>query len=322
MDRVFLFKAAVSAAIILIVVQFIDLQKTLQIILGSRLEFLLLSAILFAAQIAISAYKVWILVKFKEKKIGFRRMLYYYCVGWAAGLVSVGKIGEFSASYFLKKDGMPYSRSLAIILVDKITTLLAFTAIAIAGTFLFFGLSNVPLAAFSAILLAGLAAFAVILVKVNPSELPFVKAIPKLNDFASKHSNNFNIFRETFIDFFSSGKKLLAENMALTIVRVGIMALNSIFLFMAINSNIDFFFMVFIIAVTAIIALMPITISGLGIVEISFIYLASLVGIGAETALATQALTLAINYFAGVLIAFIWVGKIDRQEIKPDFYKS
>ncbi|HIH09573.1 MAG TPA: flippase-like domain-containing protein [Candidatus Diapherotrites archaeon] len=304
-DAGFALKAAISSIVIAILIYFLDLQQTVELLLHSKIELVTIALLLVVVQIALSAFKVGLLVN-GPKKLGFGKLLRYYCFGWAAGLVSVGKIGEFSMSYYLKKEGMPYSRSLAAILTDKIITFLALATVTVAGTLLFFGTSNLPLLSLSAIFVAGVGIFLLALKVINPSELAIVKAIKPARDIVAKYNENITAFRGEILEFFSKKRELLAINAILSIARLCLMSITGSLLFLAINSSIDPLFMGFIIAVTAIVALLPITLSGLGVVEITFVYLASLQGISAEAAIATQILTLAINYSIGLVISAIW----------------
>ena len=301
-------KAAVSAAIIFFIISMIDLGKTFFLLRDSKIEFLLLGLILVLAQLVISAFNQKILLE-PEKKIPFKSIFSYYCFGWAAGLVSVAKLGEFSASHYLKKEGIPYSKALAIIFLDKMVTLAVFILIAAIGTVLFFGFLNSLLLLFCVLLLLNILTFLFLFFNEKFDSNSLILKIPVVGNFVRDRKEHLLVFKKTFFEYFSSRKAALLKNTGLTLVKLLVMSLTGTVLFLAVNSSINPFYMVFIIAIAAIVALAPITFSGLGVVEATYIYLASLVGIGAETAIATELLTLFLNYLVGVCIAVFWMKK-------------
>ena len=302
-------KALVSLSIIIFIILNIDVGRIIKLLLNSRLEFVLLALLLVIFQLVISAKNQGILVA-KEKKIPFHKMLQYYCFGWTAGLISVGKIAEFSVSYYFKKEGIPYSKSLAIVLMDKFITLVIFVAIAIIGTIWFFGFSNSLLLGFSLLLLIGLAGFLLCFLQEKFGKQSWIFKIPLIGAFIEKRRRNLIIFRSTFFNYFTARKDALVKNVLLTLVKLIGMSVTAFTLYLAINNTIDIFYMMYIIVITAIIALIPITISGLGVVEITYIYLASLIGISAEVAVATELMALFLNYSIGMIIVLFWMHKM------------
>ncbi|MDO8428048.1 MAG: lysylphosphatidylglycerol synthase transmembrane domain-containing protein [Candidatus Diapherotrites archaeon] len=306
MNYKLLAKGILSLLIIWTLLQFVNIEKTISLVLTANPFFLFISMLLITIQITLSALNIWILME-NRPSISFRKLLKYYCFGWVAGLTSIGKIGEFSTAYYLKKDGLPYTKTVAVIFLDKFITLVLFSVVSIVGTLWFFGFNNIPLLFFCTALFFGACIFLIFFRTVTLTQVPLVGKIRFVKNFITKNEAHFVEFRNTFMDYFSAHKNLLAKNGAITILKLIVMSINGSILFLALNNSINPLYMGFIIAIAAIVALAPVTLSGLGIVEATYIYLALLVSIQPETALATELLTLALNYSWAVIIIGFWL---------------
>ena len=304
-SRATLAKRAVSAAIIALIISRIQLRTVRVLLLTARPGYLLLAAALTIAQLAIGANNSRLLLN-TQRRLPFARVFKYYCFGWTAGLVSLGKIGEFSITYYLKREGIPYSKSLAIVLLDKVVTLAVYLFAAVCGTLWFFGLSNWVLLAFDGAVLAGLLGVMFFFMRQNLPGAALLAKIPKLNRIALSRMESLRTFRETFAEFFLLHRAALAQNVLGTCFKLAVTSLNGSILFVAIHSQINPIYMMFVIAIAAIMALVPVSLSGLGVTDATFIYLASLVKIPAEAAVATELLSIASAYCIALLIAGLW----------------
>src|SRR5450432_974447 len=121
-SRATLVKGLVSAAIVALIISRIKLRTVGALLLGAHPGYLSVAVAFTVAQLAIGANNSRLLLN-TQRRLPFLRVFKYYCFGWTAGLVSIGKIGEFSIAYYLKQEGIPYSKSLAIVLLDKVVTL-------------------------------------------------------------------------------------------------------------------------------------------------------------------------------------------------------
>ncbi len=274
-------------------------------LLGARPGYLALAVALTVLQLAIGANNSRLLLN-TQRRLPMLRMFRYYCFGWTAGLVSLGKIGEFSITYYLKQEGIPYSKSLAIVLLDKVMTLAVYLAAAVCGTLWFFGLSNWVLLVFDGAVFAGLAGVFWFFMRQNLPGASLIAKIPKLNRIALNRMEHLGIFRETFAEFFHLHRKALSQNVLGTFVKLAVTSLNGSVLFVAIHSEINPIYMMFVIAIAAIMALVPISLSGLGVTDATFIYLAALVKIPAEAAVATELLSIACAYFIALFVVGLW----------------
>ncbi|MET0790071.1 MAG: lysylphosphatidylglycerol synthase transmembrane domain-containing protein [Polyangiaceae bacterium] len=300
-----LLKAAVSLAIVALIISRIQLRTVGALLLTARPGVLALATSMIVLQLVVGANNSRILLN-TQKRLPFARVFKYYCFGWTAGLVSVGKIGEFSITYYLKQEGLPYSKSLAIVLLDKVVTLAVYLSAAVCGTLWFFGFSNHLLLAFDAAILSGLAGVIWFFLR---QDLPFASLlarIPKLNALLTARMSSLATFRETFAEFFHLHRAALIRNVLGTFLKLAVTSLNGSVLFIAINTHINPVYMMFVIAIAAIMALFPVSLSGLGVTDATFIYLASLVDIPAEAAVATELLSIAGAYVVASIIAIGW----------------
>jgi uncharacterized protein (TIRG00374 family) len=177
---------------------------------------------------------------------------------------------------------------------------------AVCGTLWFFGFSNWLLLVFDAGILAGLSCVVWFFMR---RDLPFASLlakIPKLNAILERRLDALATFRETFAEFFRQHRGALGQNVLGTFLKLAVTSLNGSILFVAIHTEINPIYMMFVIAIAAIMALVPISLSGLGVTDATFIYLAALVKIPAEAAVATELLSIAGAYAVALLIAATW----------------
>jgi uncharacterized protein (TIRG00374 family) len=304
-SRATLVKGAVSAAIIALIISRIKLRTVGALLLQAHPGYLALAIAITVLQLGIGANNSRLLLN-TQRRLPFLRVFKYYCFGWTAGLVSLGKIGEFSIAFYFKQEGVPYSKSLAIVLLDKVVTLAVYLAAAIFGTLWFFGFSNWVLLAFDGAVLAGLAGLLWFFMRQGLPGAALLAKIPKLNRIVESRMSSLLTFRETFAEFFRLHRKALGQNVLGSFVKLGATSLNGSVLFLAIHSHINPIYMMFVIAIAAIMALVPISLSGLGVTDATFIYLALLVKIPAEAAVATELLSIACAYLIALFVVGLW----------------
>ncbi|MBU0662303.1 MAG: lysylphosphatidylglycerol synthase transmembrane domain-containing protein [Candidatus Diapherotrites archaeon] len=246
--------------------------------LSANPALLLLAACMIVPVSLIQAYKWYYLIKKQNKgsstgiEISFMQALRYYFIGMFYSAITPAKLGSFIRIRFLqKKSGKPLGTCSSSVVLDRMLDILALFLLAFAGSLFFLNkFSGLIAASFSA--LVTLVFFIWFFSSKERSRflLSIIgrRLIP--NKFGPNASEMFNSFylslphrRDIAFSFFLSFASRL-----LTFTQTFIVAL-------ALGLSFEYFYFLAAISVVGIIALLPITINGLGTGEVAHIVLLS-----------------------------------------------
>lgn len=266
--KAFLFalKLAISAAALYIIFSKADIQKTLSIMKGINPLYFLAAAVLYILSLGVSAWRWKLLL---PDKFGFRRLFSLYMIGSFFSSFLPGVIGgDVVKAYYLNKDARKISLTLGSVFMDRYLGFVSLMAIGMAAfpfSVRFFGESPykwaMPLL-FAAFLVASVLFFAL------------------------RVGRRFKVVSE-FYDYFSLMKKkkrlmLKAVLISFFIQMIGFVAVAILASAMGEKIPLPLFF-AFIPIITTLSSL-PISISGLGVREGSFVILLGLIGVRPEAA--------------------------------------
>lgn len=240
----------------------------------------------------IGSINIWILLKPLGKKVVFSKLFQYYLLTWASILVIPGRLGEFSLVYFLKKEQIEIGEGFAILVLDKLMTIILSFIISLFGIFIFFT-ADVAFKIITLFLLV--LAFGLFFIFNRIGRNLIKKYI--LRKYASK----FKGFYVTLRRYIRNYKKILLLNAIITSLRLIIMSFILYLIFVAFNQPISFVYVIIILCIMTILALIPITTNGLGIKEVSGVILLSKLGIDSVISTAIFATHLIIVFFVCLL---------------------
>lgn len=236
-------------------------------------------ALAIIAATLVGAVAMFLIVS-RGKEILFSRFLPIYWMSWAVSLVVPGQIGDIaSISILLKRLGFEWNVIVARSLVDKIISLLVMLALAI------FALINiVKLNQFNSdILLWVIAAIAVI----------FIMSVIKRKDisdiFKSKKGGAVGFVRrcvEEFRDIILNYPERVIANLFLTTLKVSLIGSAYWIMFKAFGEvDISIWSVIPLVAASSLVAYVPISLNGIGTVELTGIFLFSSIGLSESTVL-------------------------------------
>lgn len=268
-------KAAVGISIISFLVYKAGVQDVFSIVKStSPLAFViiaagyLLNALLNSASFYLILSSIGASAKYKGIFLSFIK-------SWGIGSVLPGKVGDLSIVYFLKKEKVKAMDSSAMYFIDKMVVLLFFVIIAMITAWLLLPVNTFYL--LLAFLLVASFAFFMF--------LRFGKAA--IRKFFGKYAH--------YIEAFHNNIKLAAKKPLLLFVLFLISSLRwlvlsfSMWLLLSMAGEPVSFGYVFLFSVTAnILALLPVTVSGIGLKEAAFVYLYALVGASTSIVLAVS----------------------------------
>ena len=209
-----------------------------------------------------------------NEKTGF--LLKIFLIGGFLGIITPGKIGDFGRVYYLKKHEN-WKKAFSSLIIDRLNDLSILFLFGIFSLFHFkkkfpekfdlkFDLNSILL------IIVGLILLAVLIIK----------------------------FKNKFIEFFQLIKKsssIYGYFSQLTVTILAIILIYSSFVIIANNLEIDIepLDVLFIAFITGILNLVPITILGIGVREISIVYLFGLYGVDFDKAISFSLIIFAIQ---------------------------
>ena len=230
------------------------------------------------------------------QKIKFWKLFKYVFLGWSFGLLTPGKIGEFSSSYYLlKNEKTPLGISTSLILLNKLIIIFLTTILALIASYLFLDqllfliiLSFIVLSLFFIIIFFYTEFLRNLIKKYFKTSLKFAK------------------FSETFKLVIKKNKSILFCNLIIAFSRLLAGALVTKIFFIFLGYNIPFVFLVLINAVAAIGTLFPFTLNGMGVVDSLYLFLLSKFNIPYPTIMSYNIFILIVSYTIAFLIITLY----------------
>ena len=210
----------------------------------------------------------------------FSRFLPIYWTSWSFGLVIPGQVGDVaSISLLLKRLGFEWSVILARSLVDKVITLLIMFAFAI------YGLVNVAhMDIFHSEMIKWLAVAVLFFVVIFLLKRKLFEQLVK-----NKALGVFKFIRKTLDEIIytiSSYPVRVIANFLLTIIKVTFIGSAYWFMFRALGyKDLNLWIVIPLVAASSLVAYLPISLNGIGTVELAGILLFSSVGISEPSVL-------------------------------------
>lgn len=296
-------KAALGISILFLLVYKIGVHEVFSIIkTTSPLAFLII-AIGYLLNALLNSLSYYLIIASIGASAKYRDIFLSFIKSWGIGSVLPGKVGDLSIVYFLKKEKVNARDSSAMYAIDKMVVLLFFLIIAMITARLF-----LPLNAFYL-----LACFLFIAVVGFLLFLKFGKAV--IRKVFGKYSD--------YIEAFHNNMQLITKKPLLLLVLFIISSLRWLILSFSMwillsmaNEHVSFAY-VFLFSVTAnILALLPVTVSGIGLKEAAFVYLYALIGASTSIVLAVSMVYSFVTIvLALIAVLFVWEEVIRKKKI-------
>ena len=292
-----LFKIIISVLLIFFLFKRVGVGNITSTLRFFNIYFLLLAALAFFANHLVAVVNLKILSS-PIKNIRWSELTKDYFHSYALGMLSPGKVGEFSLTYFLKNRGITFGEGAAIVLFDKLITLLTLALIALFGFGTFFpevGKQSIL------IVLAAITLFFLFVVFSSNIRIFIRKFILR------KYSFYFKGFSNYFKLMITSKSYLSILNICLTLLKWVFSSLILYFILIGFNVKIPFYQIYFISSFIALVSLVPIAINGIGVKESVAIFLYGVIGVPSNVILSSYILSYVVQYSI-VFIIFNLVG--------------
>lgn len=281
-------KIAVGIVILVLLVIQVSVQEIIRVMSSFNVIFILPILALHIAALMLGAMNIQVLLHGISKKIGFSEMLKKYLLSSVIGAITPGRLGEFSLVYFLKKNNIPIGVSAAIILLDKILTILTLIAFSVWGLFIFFS-GQVALEVL-AVSIGGLGVMWFICISETGKNLVKRFMLKSLND-------SFNGFSKTLSELVRKKKKYVIGNIIITIMKWLLHFVLFYITFLAFEVTLPISSLL-LFATVMLIAYIPVTFGGLGLREVAAVYIFKFIGIEPEVVVSVFLLILIVKYLS------------------------
>lgn len=283
----------------------IDWEEAGRIVQGSDLQWLLLAGALNLAFMILKALRWHALLSIQEVKYGLGRALRVYQAGSFFSVITPGHIGEVVKIAYLKKDiGLKHRVGLSSVLVDRLLDLFTLTGTAI----LIIMVKSAPeqfissVVVFAVLLATG--CFFIFSAKALPYCLSLSYRLPVFGEALKRKQELFTDAHEALLKFrsFSLIIPIFVSVLAYLAIYLGSWALAH-----SQQLPLSFIDCAYCIAITSIVSLLPLSVSGIGTRDIGMVIMFSYMNLGREQALIFSLSYLLVNLiFANSLGAIFW----------------
>lgn len=286
-------KIAVSGLLLWYIISRITLEAVAEALKSADLRYVPLIVSVFFLSFAIKAVNYRLLTA-AAKKISFAKLLKISILSWAAGMFAPGKLGEFSAIYFLKKEGVPLGAATAASILDKLITISTLTVIAAIGL-----LTYIDAATAAKITAAAAAALiaAVALIAVPQARLLVRKLILR------KYESRFAGFSNYFFGYVKGKKLLILYNYGLALLWAYVSAVMIWLGLLSVGIKVPVMTILLINSASIIVSIVPVTVGGLGARETAAVLLFEKAGFAAAPVLGGYLVITVISNALALLVS-------------------
>ncbi len=280
----------------------VDVPHILSTLSKANFGLVALSIILVIPHLATKAWRWQVLLRSVGINISLLEASRLYAVGQAAGFLTPGQAGDAVKAVYLRGAGYSLGRSLVTVVVDRLYDLLVVGGLAVWGIFVF---GQVPQGQ-TAIIVLFVAAIVLLFVLFSSRgwQGPLAKVITLLVPARFLKGRD----AQTTLESLVLPPAALVQSFAITVVSFVVSYFRSWLLFAALGLNVPIAYFLAATSIAGIAAILPVTVGGVGTRDAAFVVLFSMMGYGAESAVALSTLVLlhqVTNWVVGGL-AFLW----------------
>ena len=304
---------SVSLIVFLVKTQFKDIRSALEIIKSANKPLLILSLSTHIFGIWITAVRWNTLLVTQKVKLGTSTLTLTVLIGFFFNNFLPTSIGGdvFRTYDAAKKANIPIETSASIIIVERFSGIISTSTYAVIALFLgFTAIGNqsfiIPVIIFFIICI--IIAFFIL----NPSMLRLNKLINRIKFLKKVKEKLANIYF-TFLSF-KKFKWVLVRVMIYSFLLQFAVILNYFLAAKSLGINLNLTAFIFIVPVVTIIAMVPISIGGIGIRENTLVFIMTAIGVGSEQAALCALLIFLMLIFIGIIGGIIY-------SIRPHYIK-
>ena len=291
----------VGIIIFLLIIYGIGLDKFLETLKNFNFYYLPMILILFLLSYILAALNTWV-IGYGFKKISLGYIIKATFINLVYATIIPGKIADLLMIPLLKKQKLSFNQATATLFLDKIISLLIKLIFALFGIIFLIKRSNLFFSnkTFISISIVTLSLLLLTIVIRSKLILKFIK-----NRILRKYLLFFRKFYKTLKMYIKINKKYLFYNVIITISKTFLEALLFFFLFLSFGQTTNFIEVFFIFSLLSIIILLasPIFgVSGLGIREVTGIFMFSIINVDSAVVFNSFILKLILLYIVDLFV--------------------
>jgi uncharacterized protein (TIRG00374 family) len=297
----------IGIALFLYIISRFDLSQIYTTLQAADQFYLILAFLLIPVLIFLRGLKWKVILNFCEIDYPLKDVTAIWLIGLFTGTITPGRIGEFSRAYYIKKEGFPTGSTVLSVVLDRIVELIVLSIFCIFGVFFLLFYVGLNLTFLFAVLLCVFLAIYAFSEKSFVSSLSrpiFDRFVPK--DKKHKIRITFDSFYERF-DIIKSNKNWSFQIFLISFITQSLHILQFYTLALALGIKVNIFYLGSVFPLVAIATTLPISISGLGTREVTYLYFFTKIGIPPVQAISLSLLALMFNWIPTILGLILWI---------------
>lgn len=290
---IYYLRFAVAVTLLALLVSWIGFSTVVETLLSMRPLWGVITTFCLLFLFLLGGFNVWIILRTLQP-IDFMKFMRSYAYCFAVGLFAPGQLGDATLTIFLRRDGIPLSRSTVAYALDKVVTVMVLLLVGLYGAKLL--LPKFSLIWFLALPIIGLVILFIALYSglVTSIQSPLI-----------------NRWREWVAAFIKDLQILggcwyvIVLNMILTIAKWGLLSVCYFAAFAAFGNQVGWPEIAVIPVLSTLVGYIPVSLGGIGTVEVSAVYLFSLQGVNESTVLSAYVILRLMQYLlAGMMFLY------------------
>jgi len=293
---ILLVKWAIGLSILFTLIYKLDINQILATLMNAKPIIILLAfAYVFVAYF-INAYNYKIILDAMNVRLKFSKIAWNYMISWSLGRFTPGRLGEFGIIRLLEQEKIKKGKGASLIVIDKFISLITLISVSSIGFFIFFE--------FNTAIKLIIVCLIILIILLLSLRLSYVRDFIKKAILKEK-AKDFEGFYKNIVYVIKAKKMALFADFIVTLIRLGLGGIVIYILFMYFNIIIPIPTIIAITSIGVLLALIPVSIAGLGVTEASVIYLYSLIGVDIVIAGTIYLLIRAMGFLWAIIILSI-----------------
>jgi len=283
------FRIGIAVSLLIILFAVIGLDSILRTLREINLMWGALVALCLCILFFLGALNVWILLR-ALRPIPLADFVVAYSYSWAVSLISPGQAGDASLILFMRRYDVPLRQSGAAYTLDKAITVLLFGVVACVGAFVAieeFKVLRLPFLVFGLSIVAGALVTALVFSK-------FPAGTGERRSRWSRFKQELDTFREKW--------HVLLLNFGMTTLKWMVVSLTYWLAFRSFGVPVEWRDIAVIPIVATLVGYIPVSLAGIGTVEVTAVFLFGKVGIEQPAVVSTYLLLRTMQFSLAILL--------------------
>lgn len=299
---------SIGLILFVIILSKLNLTKVIALLSNINPFYLAAALLLFIPLLVLKGMRWQLLMNAQNIEYSLKNSTIMYAAAMYIGALTPGRIGDFIKIFYLKEDNHPFGKAFATVLLDRLFDLVSLFLLGYAGMLLFVTLFERAIIILSCIF-AGTVLLIIFFLHKKDFSMGILEYISS-NFIPERYRDSANT---GFSDLYNGIKTLNANQFVLAtfITFFGwlIYFITMYLLALSIDITIPFLYLATCVSISAVITLIPISISGIGTRDATLIILFSYLGLSKESAIAFSMMILIMFAFNGSIGLIAWLKK-------------